>query len=153
MSIAFLPMTLLLFFVMIVPIFVGVYVYKDASRRSMNAALWTVLSLFAPGFVGFIIYLIVRSDYADAYCPTCSKPIQETFVVCPHCGVPIPEEQKNHMSVLTKKGKRSGIPLAVLIIVPVVLCITLIIATSFFSVHTGSSSPTHTIEADPFLKE
>lgn len=153
MSIAILPMLLLLFFIMIIPILIGTYVYKDASFRGMNAALWTILSIFAPGFVGLIIYLIVRSDYTDTCCPTCNKPIQETFVVCPHCGIPIPEDQKNRASSLTKKDKKSGILLAILIIVPVVLCIVLIIAFSFFSVHTSKYSFTHTIESDPFLKE
>ena len=29
----------------IVPILVGVYVFRDASRRGMNAALWTLIAV------------------------------------------------------------------------------------------------------------
>ena len=42
---------------------IGVYVYKDAQSRRMNAVLWTLVAIFAPGLTGFIIYLLVRRDY------------------------------------------------------------------------------------------
>jgi ABC-type tungstate transport system substrate-binding protein len=43
-----------------VPVLMGVYVYRDAGRRNMNAAIWTLIALFAPLFTGFIVYLLVR---------------------------------------------------------------------------------------------
>lgn len=45
------------------PIMIGVYVYRDAERRRMNATLWTLVAVFTPGLTGFIIYLLVRGDY------------------------------------------------------------------------------------------
>ena len=38
-------------------VLIGVYVYRDAVKRNMNAVLWTLVSVFAPYLVGFIIYL------------------------------------------------------------------------------------------------
>ena len=152
-GIAYIPMLLLLIFVIALPVLIGVYVYKDASGRGMNAALWTLLAILAPGFVGLIIYLIVRSNYTDACCHKCGKPVRESFVVCPHCGAslkehcyncngtlesgwancphcgtPIPEEQKAKMTATVRKDKGIGMLLLVLLVVPIVLCIVLVIA-------------------------
>ena len=56
----------------ILPILIGIYVYKDSRMRGMNVVLWTLLSAFAPGFVGLIIYLIVRSDSTGVRCSSCN---------------------------------------------------------------------------------
>lgn len=69
-----------------VPVLIGVYVYRDARRRGMNAALWTLIAVAAPALIGFIIYLLVRGNYPDLQCPQCTKPVTEQYTVCPHCG-------------------------------------------------------------------
>ena len=48
-----------------VPILIGVYVYRDDTRRRMNAALWTLIAVAASGLIGFIIYLLIRGNYPD----------------------------------------------------------------------------------------
>lgn len=69
-----------------VPILIGVYVYRDASRRGMNAVLWTLIAVASPGLIGFIIYLLIRGNYPDLQCPQCAEPVSEQYAVCPHCG-------------------------------------------------------------------
>ena len=128
------------------PILIGVYVYKDASRRGMNTVLWALLSAFGPGFVGLIIYLIVRKDSSCTRCSTCNNFVRESFVVCPHCGASlkehchtcnsvleygwancpqcgteIPEEQKTRLNTRQKRDTGLKWLLTVLIIVPVLL--------------------------------
>ena len=49
--------TLLIFWV--VAIGLAVWVYKDAKKRDMNAAVWLLIVLLS-GCIGCIIYLIVR---------------------------------------------------------------------------------------------
>lgn len=68
------------------PVWIGIYVYRDTARRGMNAALWTLVVLLAPALVGFIIYLLVRGSYSDLKCPECATSIREDFVACPRCG-------------------------------------------------------------------
>ncbi len=65
---------------------IGIYVYRDAKNRGMNAVPWTLIAILAPTFIGFIIYLLVRSDYTDLKCPRCDAPVTEQFVICPKCG-------------------------------------------------------------------
>lgn len=72
--------------VLAIPAFTGLYVYRDAKRRGMNAVAWTLIAILAPLLVGFIIYLLVRSGYSDLECPQCGTRVAEQYVVCPQCG-------------------------------------------------------------------
>ncbi len=69
-----------------IPVMIGVYVYRDAKRRGMNAIAWTLIAVAAPALIGFIIYLLVRGNYPDLQCPQCAEPVTEQYTVCPHCG-------------------------------------------------------------------
>lgn len=87
MSIAILP--IVFFFLLLitaVPVIIGIYVYRDARSRGMDALLWTLLAVFAPGFIGLIIYLIMRRDHVSMNCPQCGSEVQPSFVSCPSCG-------------------------------------------------------------------
>ena len=127
----------------IVPILVGVYVFRDASRRGMNAALWTLIAVLVPILVGFIIYLLVRSSYPDLKCPQCGTPVRESYVSCPQCGArlkascpncsapvepdwkvcprctsPLSQETSNIQTPVRKKDRGLWVVLAVVVIVP-----------------------------------
>jgi hypothetical protein len=63
------------------------YVYCDAKRRGMSAALWTVLVLIlSPAYllIGLIIYLLVREPLPYT-CPQCSATVSARFNFCPSC--------------------------------------------------------------------
>lgn len=77
------PVLLLL---LVVPLLIGVYVYRDARRREMNGLLWALIAVLAPGLIGFLVYLLVRGNYADLNCPQCGAAVREDFVRCPKCG-------------------------------------------------------------------
>ena len=54
----FLPILLLIVW-FVIAILVAVWVYKDAKKRDMNAAVWLLIVLVT-GCIGCIIYLVVR---------------------------------------------------------------------------------------------
>ena len=63
------------------------YVYRDAKRRDMNPALWTLLvMILSPAyvFIGLIIYLLVREPL-PYNCPQCSTTVTARFNFCPNC--------------------------------------------------------------------
>ena len=62
------PLFMLMIIVALLPLLIGVYVYRDAKRRGMNAALWTLIAILAPSLIGFIIYLLVRGNYSNLKC-------------------------------------------------------------------------------------
>ncbi|MBQ2023145.1 MAG: zinc ribbon domain-containing protein, partial [Lachnospiraceae bacterium] len=138
----------LIFFsaILIVPILIGVYVYRDATRRGMNALVWTLIALFAPSLIGFIIYLLVRSSYSDLecprcqttikdeyvlcpkcgaklrpFCPNCSAPVEPDWTVCPRCATPLEEISRDVVVPVQKKDKSLSKILLAVILIPVVL--------------------------------
>jgi RNA polymerase subunit RPABC4/transcription elongation factor Spt4 len=64
------------------------YVYRDAKRRGMNPALWTLLVLILSGgsffIIGLIIYLLVREPLPYS-CPQCATTVNARFNFCPNC--------------------------------------------------------------------
>ena len=85
-------------FVLILWLSVVFWTYRDAERRGMNGLLWALLVFFGT-FIGFLVYLLVRSEPratasaavpqkpegAGLLCPGCSKPVEVEFEVCPYC--------------------------------------------------------------------
>lgn len=71
-------------------VFMTVYVYRDANRRSQNGLLWALFVFFGHIF-GLLVYLIVRSIaptgtiISSPTCSRCQKPVQEDFAICPYC--------------------------------------------------------------------
>jgi len=63
------------------------YVNRDAKRRGMNSALWTLLVIvFLPAWtiVGFLIYFLMR-DPLPYNCPQCGATVGPQFNFCPSC--------------------------------------------------------------------
>lgn len=60
------------------------YVNADAKRRQMNSLLWTLLVIFVPNAIGFIIYFMMRQPIA-ASCPKCSATVKTDYSYCPSC--------------------------------------------------------------------
>ncbi|MFX1379618.1 MAG: hypothetical protein ACFFA4_11060 [Promethearchaeota archaeon] len=58
------PFLLLIF--LIIPyailIFIVIWVYRDAKKRKVNAAVWVIIVWITPFFIGFIRYLISRKE-------------------------------------------------------------------------------------------
>lgn len=68
-------------------IFMLAYVNRDASRRGMNSALWTILVLiFLPtwGLIGLVVYLLMREPLPYP-CPECGTTVNARFNFCPNC--------------------------------------------------------------------
>lgn len=63
------------------------YVNADAGRRQMNRLLWTLLVIFIPNAIGFIVYFLVRKPIGQA-CGKCRALIRPDFSFCPACGTP-----------------------------------------------------------------
>ena len=157
------PLFMLMIIVALLPLLIGVYVYRDSKRRGMNAVLWTLIAILAPSLIGFIIYLLVRGNYSNLKCPRCDAIVTEQYVVCPKCGAklkpscpncstpvesdwtvcpkcaqPLPEMQNDIIAPVRPKDKTLWKILAAIVIIPVVLI--LVLGLSFSAVSGGGSS-------------
>lgn len=163
-----------------IPIMIAVYVYRDASKRGMNAVLWMLIALLTPSLLGLIIYLLVRNNYSDLKCPKCDTPIEESFVVCPtcrtklrptcptcaapvqptwqvcpHCGTPL-EFTEDVATPVRKKDKTLGKILIAIIVIPIIIILLLIIFAipySFNGMSGYSSSGFTALSMDEFMED
>ena len=148
-----------------IPVMIGVYVCRDAKRRGMNAALWTLIAVAAPALIGFIIYLLVRGNYPDLQCPQCAEPVTEQYTVCPHCGAklrpacpncsfpveldwnvcpkcaaPLDKAELHHTPPLRQRDRSLSKILIAIIVVPVALIALAVFGLTAFQSATGSST-------------
>jgi hypothetical protein len=68
-------------------IFLVAYVNRDAKRRGMNSALWTLLVIvLCPAYfaIGFIIYFLMRQPL-PYNCPQCATTVDARYNFCPNC--------------------------------------------------------------------
>jgi len=164
-----------------IPILIGVYVYRDANRRGMNAVLWTLIALFTPSLLGLIIYLLVRNNYSDLTCPNCNTPVEESYVVCPncrtklrptcdvcsspvqttwkvcpHCGNELPQYSMDVATPVRKKDNTLGKILIAILVIPIAIILLLIVFAIPLS-HSGksgfASSSTTSMTLNEFMED
>ena len=148
-----------------IPVMIGVYVYRDAKRRGMNAMAWTLIAVVAPALIGFIIYLLVRGNSPDLQCPQCAEPVTEQYVICPHCGAklrpacpncsfpvepdwnvcpkcatPLNKTELHHTPPLRQRDKSLSKILIAIIVIPVALIALAVFGLTAFQSATGSST-------------
>lgn len=160
-----------------IPALVGVYVYRDAKSRGMNATLWTLIAVLAPALIGFIIYLLVRGSYSDLKCPRCAAPVSEQYASCPNCGerlkpfcpscgapvelawkvcpqcaAPLPEQYAHVSMPVRRQDKTLGKILIAVVLIPVILIAVSIFSFSAFTPSTGSTGVT-SLPIDDYLQQ
>jgi hypothetical protein len=61
------------------------YINRDAKRRGMHSALWTLLAIIVPYLIGVVIYFLLREPL-PYNCPQCGVVASARFNYCPGCG-------------------------------------------------------------------
>jgi hypothetical protein len=60
------------------------YINRDAGRRRMSSALWTLIAIFVPNGLGIVLYFVLRKPRA-ANCPHCAAEVEPGYSFCPRC--------------------------------------------------------------------
>ena len=60
------------------------YVNRDAGRRGMSRLAWTLIAIFVPNGLGFILYFLLRHPLQEP-CPSCGAAVEAGFNFCPRC--------------------------------------------------------------------
>jgi RNA polymerase subunit RPABC4/transcription elongation factor Spt4 len=60
------------------------YINRDAKRRGMSPALWTIVAILIPNALGILLYFVLRQPLHSA-CPKCGHAVQSGFAFCPQC--------------------------------------------------------------------
>lgn len=75
-------MSLLALLFLSLNVLIAVFVYKDASRRRMNAWLWMTAVIYIPNFIGLVLYLLATKQPRNQ--TTVDSSVKG--IRCPHCG-------------------------------------------------------------------
>jgi hypothetical protein len=88
----FIGMVLVLVPAILATVFMCLWIYNDAKERGMdNPALWVLLGILVPNFLGLVIYLVIRSANGRRHaCPECGMKVAENQGFCPRCGTQQP---------------------------------------------------------------
>lgn len=68
-------------------VFLAVWTYRDADSKGMVAILWTAIVVLVPSFIGFIVYLVVRTDNNKITCSNCNTKVNSNIKFCSNCGM------------------------------------------------------------------
>ncbi len=60
------------------------YVNQDARKRGMSRTLWTLIVMFVPSGIGFILYFVLRNPVRTP-CPNCGATADAGVNYCPKC--------------------------------------------------------------------
>lgn len=72
---------------MVTTVLIGVWIYRDAKKRDMDAVLWTLLAILLPSFIGVIVYFASRTKEKLYSCPRCGGRVKEDYAFCPKCSL------------------------------------------------------------------
>ena len=61
------------------------YVNVDAGRRGMSRTVWTLVVIFVPNGIGYLIYFLMRKPL-HLVCPHCSADYELGAIYCRKCG-------------------------------------------------------------------
>lgn len=170
------PMLAIVLLLCCLPVLIGVYVYRDAKSRGMNAVLWTLIALLAPTLIGLLIYLLVRGSYSNlrcarcgapvtvqyvscpqcgarlrATCPGCAAPVEPGWKVCPRCAAPLPEQPEDLCTPVRKQDRVLPKILLAVILIPVLLIVAALLAFSSLTVKGGGGEVT-SLPVDDYLQ-
>ncbi len=100
-----LTMKVFLYFIVVLWVSLAYWTYRDAKKRGSLPIFWALFTLLF-SFPGFLVYLILRPpEYLEdarereleikakelllrkeaIVCPSCLRPIESEFLVCPYC--------------------------------------------------------------------
>lgn len=112
-------------------ILIGIWTYRDAKIRGLDAVLWTVIVILVPNLIGLVIYLLVGRKSQQIQCPNCNAKAEMGHNQCYNCGAVIPQEYKNYIQ---QKHQHSAKSLIAPLIIVFVLIITLVFGFTLFAV-------------------
>ena len=107
-SVTYLMLSLIfiVIFALIIQIAISIWIYKDAKKRNMEAAIWVLIVLLF-SIVGVIIYLIVRGPIVlkESIQPTYIAPITNSYIPKHHTlyNSPIPRESSEKFCLFCGK--------------------------------------------------
>ena len=72
--------------------FMGLWVYRDAKNRGLEAGMWALIAMVAPNLIGLLLYFILGRGKTQVLCRSCGSKAPCAARYCPQCGQPMTVE-------------------------------------------------------------
>lgn len=82
----------------------GVWTYRDAKARGLQAGMWTAIVVLVPNLLGILLYFVVGRKQQKTACPACGSWTEPGKAYCSSCGSPMGD--MGYAFVGRKPGKR-----------------------------------------------
>lgn len=83
----------------------GVWTYRDAKARGLEAGLWTAIVVLMPNLLGILLYFLVGRKQRRIPCPACGSLTEPEKAYCSSCGTRLGE------TVFAPVERKQGKPL------------------------------------------
>lgn len=67
----------------------GIWTYRDAKSRGLEAGMWTLIVVLIPNFIGLLLYFLIGRKQQQTICPSCGSKTQQGKPYCSSCGAAI----------------------------------------------------------------
>ena len=64
----------------------GIWTYRDAKSRGLEAGMWTLIVVLVPNFIGLLLYFLIGRKQQQTLCPSCGYKTQQGKPYCSNCG-------------------------------------------------------------------
>lgn len=64
----------------------GIWTYRDAKSRGLEARMWTLIVVLVPNFIGLLLYFLIGRRQLQTLCPSCGFKTQQGKPYCSSCG-------------------------------------------------------------------
>ncbi|MBE9917584.1 hypothetical protein G8C92_26570 [Paenibacillus donghaensis] len=75
---------LLLFLITLICL--GIWTYRDAKLRGLEAGMWTAIVVLVPNFIGLLLYFLIGRKQQQTLCPSCGRKTEQSKPYCSNCG-------------------------------------------------------------------
>lgn len=108
----------------------GIWTYRDAKSRGLEAGMWTAIVVMVPNFIGLLLYFLVGRKQQKIKCPSCEAETEQGKPHCSNCGAVISPQEKA-VSASPSNSKKPLIIALVCVILTFVLVIGVSVASIF----------------------
>ena len=109
----------------------GIWTYRDAKSRGLDAGMWTTIVVLAPNLIGLLLYFFIGRKQQKIVCPSCKSGTEQGKPHCSNCGASIPQ-QEVPLSAGTSNSKKPLIVSLVCIILTFALVFGIAFGSIFF---------------------
>ena len=71
----------------------GVWTYRDAKARGLEAGMWTAIVVFIPNLIGLLLYFLIGRRRQTINCPSCGAATERAKPFCSSCGAPVAQSE------------------------------------------------------------